>query len=160
MLTLLLLSTLALPALDQTLAAADQEALMKHVLTLANVKKVFAVDRELLQLAIEQPALAKKAAQVKPTGIEDAAKAIGEVPEVMAVLKKHGFTPREYLLNVFTMATTQVTHGFSAGKTADMPAGALKTNVEFWQANLAALKPSVDEWTKTRAELMKRIQQP
>jgi hypothetical protein len=157
MLTLVLVTTLAAPAAAQS--PADQEALMKHVLSMANVKKVFAADRDFLALATANPDLARKAAQIKPTSIDDAVKAMNEVPEVVALLKKHALTARDYLLNVITITTTQVTHGFAGGKTAEMPAGALKTNVEFWQANLAALKPGVDEWQKTRAELLKRIQQ-
>jgi hypothetical protein len=152
------IAALSVLASAQTITPADQEALMQHVLTMANVKKVFAIDRDLLQLANGNPAIAQKAAQLKPTSLDAAASAMNDVPEVAALLKKHGFTARDYLLNMITMATTQATYGFTGGKTAEMPAGALRTNVEFWSANLAALKPSLDEWQKTRADLLKHIQ--
>ena len=153
---LVLFTLAATPALAQT--AADQDVILKHRLTLDNVKKVFAVDKDLLTLATTNPALAEKAAKQKPTGLDDSAKLLESIPEVAAVLKSHGISGRDYVLTMLAMTGTAFAYQFaSAGKMPELPAGVQKDNLEFWKSNITALKPAFDEWQKVRGELMKRL---
>ena len=155
-----MLSTFMLALVAATPAAAqseaDTQALLSHRLTLDNVNKVFAVDKDLLAIAKTNPELVKKASEVRPTGLDEAAKTMASFPEVAAVLKTHGLTSRDYLLTMITLTTTAMTHDMMAS--GKIPAGApgLPTaNLEFWKANVTTLKPAMDEWQKNRAELMK-----
>jgi hypothetical protein len=155
------LSVASLPSPALAQSEADQKAVMNHRLTIENVKKVFAIDKELLKLAIANPALAQKISNQKPSGLDEAVKLIGSIPEVSAVLKTHDISARDYLLTTVTMTGTAFAYQFSAaGKMPEMPAGMQKDNLEFWKTNVATMKAAVDEWMKTRAELLKRALQP
>ena len=151
-------ASLPRPALAQS--EADQKAVMNHRLTVKNVKKVFAIDKELLKLAIANPAIAQKISNQKPSGLDEAVKLIGTIPEVSAVLKTHDISARDYLLTTVTMTGTTFAYQFAAaGKMPEMPPGVQKDNLEFWRTNLPTMKAAADEWQKTRAELVKRALQ-
>ena len=137
---------------------ADMQTIANHRLTMESVKKVFAVDRGILKMVTANPELAKKAVDLKPTmRLDEAIKVIAGVPEATALLKAHNISAREYVLTMLGMLSTSMMHDFMGGKSPEGATEIAKANMEFWKTNQAELKPSIDEWRRTRAELMKFV---
>ena len=144
-----------------SLAAARQDdnaAIMNHRLTMALVKQVVAVDRDLVAALEKDPALQQRVAGQNPVGLEASVKVLEGVPEAAAILKKHGITGRDYLLTQIAFATTAFTADMlEQKKLPSVPPGMPTHNLEFWKANAADLKPLEAESKKLRAELQKRL---
>lgn len=96
-------------ALVKVLAAGDPnvEALAMHRLTVRNVRQLFAVDRELLELRKTVPDLDTRVAELRrrfdPQGrtgsaaVDGEAKAYEAIPEIAQILQRQKMSGREYL---------------------------------------------------------------
>ena len=143
----------------------DQDALAKHHLTVQNVRQMFAVDRELLQLLKEVPDVDARAAELERRvdsprlGIAAVGTAVYEgMPEIAQILRKHNIRGRDYLLTKILAMVVETVDG--------VPAGALPGEgrseesfftpaLKFWTAMDPALKAEAAEWTEVRREMAK-----
>jgi hypothetical protein len=151
-------------ALAKVLAAGDPdvEALAKHRLTVQNVRQMFAVDRELLELRKMVPDLETRVAELHrrfdPQGragsaaVDVDAKVFEAIPEIAQILQRRKMSGREYWLTkmqavvaamwdeVLTPEALQTDAGRELAK--DMMTPALK----FWKSMAPGLKAEADEW--------------
>ena len=132
----------------------DDKAVMQHRLTIDLIRKILAVDRDLVAVLKKDPAFLKRFSQ-PATGLEASAAQMNNTPEVANALKAHRITAREYLLTQLALFSTALTHEFMAsGKLKELPPNTPTHNIEFWKANVETLKPLEAEWRKIRAEIM------
>jgi hypothetical protein len=155
-------------ALAKVLAAGDPnvEALAKHRLTVQNVRQMFAVDRELLELMNMVPDLETRIVELHrrfdPRGragsaaVDVDAKVYEAIPEIAQILQRQKMSGREYWLTkmqavvaamwdeVLTPEALQTDVGRELAK--DMMTPALK----FWKSMAPGLKAEADEWKKAQ----------
>ncbi|MGB2717992.1 MAG: hypothetical protein WBC51_27645 [Vicinamibacterales bacterium] len=155
-------------ALVKVLAAGDPnvEALAMHRLTVRNVRQLFAVDRELLELRKMIPDLDTRVAEQRrrfdPQGrtgsaaVDGDAKAYEAIPEIAQILQRQKMSGREYWLTkmqaavaaLWDEALTPEALQTDAGRefAKDMMSPALK----FWKSMAPGLKAEADEWKKAQ----------
>jgi hypothetical protein len=155
-------------ALVKVLAAGDPdvEALAKHRLTVQNVRQMFAVDRELLELMKMVPDLETRIAELHrrfdPQGragsaaVDVDAKVYEAIPEIAQILQRQRMSGREYWLTkmqavvaamwdeALTPEVLQSAEGRELAK--DMMSPALK----FWKSMAPGLKAEADEWKRAQ----------
>jgi hypothetical protein len=151
-------------ALAKVLAAGDPnvEALAKHRLTVQNVRQLFAVDRELLELLKTSSDLETRVAELhrrfNPDGragsaaVDVDAKVYEAIPEIAEILQRQKMSGREYWLTkmqavvaaLWDEALTPEALQTDAGRefAKDMMSPALK----FWKSMAPGLKAEADEW--------------
>jgi len=107
----------------------DQDALAGHRLTVQNVRQMFAVDRELLQLLKKVPGLDARAAELERRfdsqrlGIVAVGTTVYEaMPETAQILQKHRISGRDYLLTKIAAMIAEISDGASSGRSS--PEGA------------------------------------
>ena len=134
------------------------EDLSNHRLTGDNLRKLFAVDRELLTLMKEVPDLERRMDELARN--VDPQRRLGQVtlsaqvhegiPEIAAVFRKHNTSGREYM---FTHAVAMVTAmtNVTLAHVSEREAPELMTQaLKFWRSMDPALKAEADAWTKMR----------
>ena len=155
-------------ALAKVLAAGDPDAevLAKHRLTVHNVRQMFAVDRDLLELMKMVPDLDTRVAELHrrfdPQGragsanVDVDAKVYEAIPEIAQILQRQKMSGREYWLtkmqaviaamwnDVLTPEALQTDEGRELAK--DMMTPALK----FWKSMAPGLKAEADEWKQAQ----------
>ena len=144
----------------RVLCAGDPEceALAAHRLTADNLRKMFAVDRELITLMKEVPNLERRmddvAKRVDPQRrlgkVTLSAEVHEGIPEIAAVFRKHNTSGREYM---FTHAVAMVTAmtNVTLAHVSEREAPELMTQaLKFWRSMDPALKAEADAWTKMR----------
>jgi hypothetical protein len=143
----------------------SEAAVAKHRLTVENVRKLFAVERELLQAMQNIPDLDTRVTQFgtqidphrRMNSIELEIKVGEGIPEIAQILQRHRMTAREYVLTkqVATAAATsdeaQQGELLQRGDNAEI-AQFIKANqaLTFWRAMDPALRAEADEWKKAR----------
>ena len=146
----------------------DERAIAKHRLTVENVRKLFAVDRELLKVMKDVPDLETRAAELqrridphrRERSLVRATKVYQGIPEIAQVLQGQKISAREYLLTQMVAMAAQrgdemlrddaFRRELEKSDLVDvMMTGALK----FWRAMDPALKAEAAEWKKVREEM-------
>lgn len=147
-------------ALVKVLAAGDPnvEALGKHRLTVQNVRQLFAVDRELLELMKIVPDLETRIGELNrrfnPEGrsgsaaIDVDAKVYEAIPEIAQILQRQKMSGREYWLTkmqavvaaLWDEALTPEALQTDDGRAMMTPA------LKFWKSMAPGLKAEADEW--------------
>ena len=151
--------------MTKVMCAGDPEceALGKHRLTADNLRKMFAVDGELLTLMKEVSDLERRMDELATS--VDPQRRLGKltlsaqvhegIPEIAEVLRRHKITGREY---VFTYAVAMVTamadvtlslEAQREGRTATTPE-LMTPALRFWRSMDPALKAEADAWKKLR----------
>lgn len=161
----LLLSVLCLPTpaavaqddaerMVEVLCLDDPECLAraKYRLTADNLRRMFAVDRELFTLMKEAPELKGRmdelGTRLDPQRRlrDDAltAQVLEGIPEIAQILRTHRISGREFLMTYsVAMVTAMADDSF--------PDGALMTPaLKFWRSMPPALKAEADAWKKMR----------
>jgi hypothetical protein len=147
----------------------DQDALAKHELTVQNVRQMFAVDRDLLQLLREVPDLDARTAELERRfdserlGIIAVGTTVYEaMPEISQILRKHKISARDYVLTKTAAMIAEMSEGALAlqallGERMDerMGEGLFSPAQRFWTAMDPALKGEAAEWTEVRRALAK-----
>jgi hypothetical protein len=144
----------------------DSAAIAMHRLTLTNVRQMFAVDRQLLELKQTIPDLDTRISELRrqfdPQGragsaaVELDAKVYEAIPEIAQILRRQKITGREYQL-------TRMAAFLAAMWDEALPDEFLRTNegremaksmmtpaLKFWKSMPAALKAEADEWKKAQ----------
>ena len=137
------------------------EALAEHRLTAGNLRRMFAVDREVLALIKEVPDLEKRMDELARS--IDPQRRLGEVtlaaqlhdgiPEIAHILRKHKTTGREYMFThavamVTAMTDVSLSHGAQGGNA--VPPELMTPALKFWRSMDPALKAEADAWKKMR----------
>jgi hypothetical protein len=134
----------------RVLAAGDpeMEAVARHRLSADNLRRMFAVDRELRALRKTLPDLETRSNELQERidpgrrlgVVESGARLHEGIPEIAAILRKHNISGREYMLT-HTVAMVTAT-------TEDVPDMPQTQSMRFWKSMDAALKAEAAEWKK------------
>lgn len=172
----LLVSVLCLSAADafaqndagrmaEVLCVGDPEclALAKHRLTAESLRKMFAVDRELVTLMKQVPDLEKRmgelARSIDPQRLLKEATLNAQVhdgiPEIAQVLRKHKTTGHEYTMTHLVAMVTAMTDdslSYEAQREGrnEIPSELMTPALKFWRSMDPALKAEADAWKKMR----------
>ena len=148
----------------------EEEAIAKHRLTVENVRKLFAVDRELLKVMKDVPDLDTRAAELRRRIEPDhvawslavEAKVYEGIPEIAQILQRQNISGREYLLTQrVAMATEMMDEALRDEvlrrefEKSDIPM--MTDALKFWRAMDPALKAEAAEWKKMREEMGKYL---
>lgn len=146
------------------LAAGDPEAeaLVKHRLTVENVRKMFAVDRELFTLFKEDADLGRRMSELAQS--IDPQRKLGTVtldaqvyegiPELAQILRRHQISGREYMLTYAVVIST-LAIDFIASQEAQREgskeiAAFMTQGLKFWRSMDPTLKAEAEAWKKMR----------
>ena len=148
------------------LSAEDQNALAAHRLTVRNVRQMFAVDRELLQLLKDDPELDARAAErekqfdAEHLGIVAVGAMLYEaMPETASILARQKISGRDYLLTKMVAMIVEIADG--APRRGPLATEGvddqffLAPALKFWTTLGPALKAEAAEWVEVRRELEK-----
>ena len=139
------------------------EALAKHRLTADNLRRMFAVDRELITLMKEAPDLQRRMEELA-TSI-DRQRKLGKVtlsaqvhegiPEIAEVFRRHKTSGREYTFThavamVTAMTDVTLSQGTQRGRPSETSPEFTTPALKFWRSMDPALKAEADAWTKMR----------
>jgi hypothetical protein len=140
-----------------TLGEPNAEAIRTHRLTAENLRKMFAVERELFTLMKEVPDLETRMSELRRRFYPDRhmanvaveANVYEAIPETAQILRRHNISAREYVLtnlvaSVTAMIDEAVTDEFLQREGDYLMTPALK----FWRAMDPDLKAEADEWKK------------
>lgn len=149
----------------------DEEAIAKHRLTVAKVRKMFAVERELLTLMKDAPDLNRRAAELamridpqrRMHSLAVETKVHEEIPEIAQILQRQKISAREYLLTKFVATGAEMSdeslknEGVQREIEKDdmLKAAMMSQSLQFWRAMDPALKAEAAEWKRTREEMEK-----
>ena len=149
----------------EVICVGDPEclAIAKHRLTADNLRRMFAVDRELVALMKQVPDLEKRMDELARS--LDPERRLGKVtlsaqvhdgiPEIALILRKHKTTGREYLMTHAVAAVTAMTYGSlppeaRRGGRNEMLEGIMTPGLKFWLSMDPALKAEAEAWRKMR----------
>lgn len=149
-----------------TLGDPDSAAIAMHRLTLTNVRQMFAVDRELLELKKTVPDLETRIAEQRrqfdpqprtpSAAIELDAKVYEAIPEIAEILKRQKITGREYQLTrmagfLAAMWDEALPDEFLQTKDGrEMAKQMMTPALKFWKSMPPALKTEADDWKRAQ----------
>jgi hypothetical protein len=149
----------------------DEEALAKHRLTVENVRKLFAVERELLKVMKDVPDLETRAVELErridPHRLERSlvrgAKLYEGIPEIAQILQRQQISGREYLLTKMVAMSAEMGDEMlmdevlrrELEKSEILKDMMMTQALQFWRAMDPALKAEAAEWKKVREEMAK-----
>lgn len=137
------------------------EALAAHRLTADNLRKMFAVDRELTTLMKGQPDLERRmdelATSIDPQHrlgkVTLSAQVHEGIPEIAEVLRRHEISGREYMFTyavAMVTAMADVTLAQGSQREGPTPPELMTPALKFWRSMDPALKAEADAWAKMR----------
>jgi hypothetical protein len=134
--------------------SADEKEVYSFVLTMDSIQKLAAAQRDLEMLAKSDPEVAKKAEadDSENKTLDQMVRRIDSIPQVVAVLRKDGLTPREYAVSTMTLVQTGMVVGLKRNGTyKEYPPEMLKlvspANIAFMEqhyADIAKIMPAVE----------------
>ena len=140
----------------------DGDAITNHRLTVENVRKMFAVERDLLKLMKEVPDLETRIGELERRLDPDhrtgeaavGVKVYEAIPELAQILQRHKISAREYLLTSMVATVADVmdatlTDEFLRREGLD-PEVFITQPLKFWRSMDPALKAEAAEWKKLR----------
>jgi hypothetical protein len=129
-------------------SAADQKELFNYTLTMDKIHKLGDAMKDMEALQKSNPELDKSISSDDSEGsLDQLAAKIQKYPPVVAVLKKDGLTPREYIVVTMTLIQASLAVGLKkAGTYKDYPPKMLEL---VSQANLTFLEKNWDDVQKT-----------
>jgi hypothetical protein len=137
------------------------EALATYRLTADRLRKMFAVDRELVTLMREAPDLERRMDELATT--IDPQRRLGKltlstqvhegIPEIAAIFRRHHISAREYMFThavamVTAMADVTLAGEAQGGGTSKTPPELMTPALKFWRSMDPALKAEADAWKK------------
>lgn len=147
----------------------EEEAIAKHRLTVENVRTMFAVERELLELMKKDPDLGRRSAElgtrVDPQNLLGSftreVKIHEGMPEIAQILRRQNVSAREYLLTQTvafgaerldeTLKDEFLRREFDKD---ELMRGMMKTQaLQFFRTMDPALKAEWEEWKRVREEM-------
>jgi hypothetical protein len=149
---LILASSVMLQAMPQAgssgASSADQKELFNYMLTLDKIHKLGDSMKDMEALEKSNPELSKSMnADDSEGNLDQLTQKIQKYPPVVAVLKKNGLAPREYIVMTMTLIQAGLAVGMKkAGTYQDYPPKMLEL---VSQVNLTFLEKNWDEVQKT-----------
>ena len=155
-------------ALVKVLAAGDPnvEAAALHRLTVQNVRQLFAVDRELLDLRKRVPDLDTRVAELRrrfdPEGragsaaVDVDAKVYEAIPEIAQILQRQKMSGREYWLTKMQAVVAAIwdealrPEALRTDADRELAKEMMTPPLEFWQSMSPGLTAEADEWKKAQ----------
>jgi len=144
----------------------DSAAIARHRLTVTNVRQMFAVDRELLELKKTVPDLDTRVSELRrqfdPRGragsaaVELDAKVYEAIPEIAQILQRQKISGREYQLTrmagfLAAMWDEALPDEFLQTEDGrDMAKYMMTPALKFWKSMPQALKAEADDWKRTQ----------
>jgi hypothetical protein len=112
---------------------ADQKELYNYALSMDKIQKIASATRELQALAKQHPDINDNS---DAKNLDATVAKIQKYPEAVAVIKKNGLSPREYVVGIMTVMQASMAVGFKkSGTYKDYPPKMLqlvsKANLEF-----------------------------
>jgi hypothetical protein len=130
---------------------ADEKEVFNYVLTLDKVHKVGAAMKDLDDFQKTHPELANAAGDSGDGSIDQSVQKIEKYPQAVAVIRKNGFTTREFVVASMTLTMASTAVAFKKGGTyKEYPAEMLRL---VSQANLTLVENNFDEISKIMAAL-------
>jgi hypothetical protein len=145
-----------------TIGDPDSAAIAMHRLTVTNVRQMFAVDRELLELKKTLPDLETRVSELRrqfdPQGragsaaVELDAKVYEAMPEIAQILERQKISGREYQLTrmagfLAAMWDEALPDEFLQTKDGrEMAKHMMTPALKFWKSMSPALKAEADDW--------------
>ncbi len=146
-----------------TLGDPDSAAIAMHRLTVTNVRQMFAVDRELLELKKTIPDLESRVSQLRgqfdsqgragsAAAVELDAKVYEAIPEIAQILQRQKISGREYQLTrmagfLAAMWDEALPDEYLQTKEGrEMAKGMMTPALKFWKSMPPALKAEADDW--------------
>jgi hypothetical protein len=146
-----------------TMGDPDSAAIAMHRLTVTNVRQMFAVERELLELEKTVPDLETRVSELRRQfdpqdragdAVELDAKAYEAIPEIAQILQRQKISGREFQL-------TRMAGFLAAMWDEAVPGEFLQTKdgremakympaLKFWKSMPPALRAEADDWKKAR----------
>jgi hypothetical protein len=148
----------------------DERAIARHRLTVENVRKLFAVDRELLELMKRDPALGTRTAElgrrIDPNRLAGRltveTKIFEGTPEIAQILQRQRISAREYALTKFVALGAELSDESLKGdvlqqkENSEIARFMMTTQAAaFWRGMDSALKAEAADWKKVREEMAK-----
>ena len=149
-----------------TLGDPDSAAIAMHRLTVTNVRRMFAVDRELFELKKTVPDLETRVSELRrqfdPQGhagsvaVELDAKVYEAMPEIAQILQRQKISGREYQLTrmagfLAAMWDEALPDEFLRTKDGrEMAKYMMTPALKFWKSMHPALKAEADDWKKAQ----------
>lgn len=149
-----------------TTGAPDSAAIAMHRLTVTNVRQMFAVDRELLELKKTVPDLEARVSELRrqfdPRGragsaaVELDAKVYEAMPEIAQILQRQKISGREYQLTrmagfLAAMSDEALPDEFLQTKDGrEMAKHMMTPALKFWKSMPPALKAEADDWKRAQ----------
>jgi hypothetical protein len=136
----LVLCVAASPALAQTIAPQQRQAILDYQLTLTGAEHLIAAMQAMTVYLVSLPDYQER---IRKSATMTAADRIAQIeadPKAAAILKQNSLTARDYLIGVPALRMALIAaQGTTAPNIVASPA-----NVAFAKANLAQLKPKMD----------------
>jgi hypothetical protein len=136
----LVLCVAASPALAQTIAPQQRQAILDYQLTLTGAEHLIAAMQAMTAYLVSLPDYQER---IRKSATMTAADRIAQIeadPKAAAILKQNSLTARDYLIGVPALRMALIAaQGTTAPNIVASPA-----NVAFAKANLAQLKPKMD----------------
>jgi hypothetical protein len=149
-----------------TIGEPDSAAIAMHRLTVTNVRRMFAVDRELFELKKTVPDLETRVSELRrqfdPQGragsvaVELDAKVYEAMPEIAQILQRQKISAREYQLTrmagfLAAMWDEALPDEFLQTKDGrEMAKYMMSPALKFWKSMRPALKAEADDWKKAQ----------
>jgi hypothetical protein len=159
---LILASSVIVQAMPQAgtsgASAADQKELFNYTLTMDKIHKLGDAMKDMEALQKSNPELDKSISSDDSEGsLDQLAAKIQKYPPVVAVLKKDGLTPREYIVVTMTLIQASLAVGLKkAGTYKDYPPKMLElvsqTNLTFLEKNWDDVQKTVPALSATGAD--------
>jgi hypothetical protein len=149
------------PAAVLTQGSPDPEGIAKHRLTVENVRRMFAVDRELYPLMKESADLQRRieewGSRIDPErrlgAVSVNAQVYEALPETAEILRRQRISGREYMLTrlvamVTAMADDTLTYEAQHEGVKEISPALMTPALKFWRSMDPALKAEAAEWKR------------
>ena len=137
----LVLCVAASPALAQNLTPQQRQAILDYQLTLPGAEHLITAMQSMTKYLVSLPDYQERLRKSATMSAADRIAQIEKDPKAATILKENSLTARDYLVGVPTLRMAlMAAQGAAAPNIVASPA-----NVAFAKANLAQLKPKMDE---------------
>jgi hypothetical protein len=142
LITVVALMAAAFPV--QPASADDRQEILNYKLTLPLANNLLGALPEVTQLVLSQPDWKERMAKAAHSTLEERAVEAEKSPATVALLKKHGLTPRQYVIGVVSLRMALTAASLPSGVALPSSIVASPENLAFAKAHFTDLKPRMD----------------
>ena len=130
--------------LQAALTPQDEKEVLNHKLTMPLATKIIAALPEVTQLVLSAPDARERLIKASRASLEERVKDAENSPKTVELLKRHGLTPREYVVGVVTLRMALTAASLPPRFAAEQPGGRIAAECRVRQSALSELKPKMD----------------